>query len=198
MDSKTQSEEKGFTIIEIVVSIFILTVALVGIFTALSIVVIATSDSVDRLTATYLAQEGMEIVRNIRDTNWLKIKNEPGGGHSWIDNLGVNGANVCASGCEADYTDVSLHPTTGNYLNLMDGFYVYETTNPSETKFQRKIKIAPVPDKDDISSYIIKVVVEVSWNKKATLIEPAITAGAGSCPGANCVKVEETLYNWYK
>jgi prepilin-type N-terminal cleavage/methylation domain-containing protein len=52
---------KGFTLIELIISVFILSVAVVGIFNAFSIMIILTSDAADRLTATYLAQEGEEI-----------------------------------------------------------------------------------------------------------------------------------------
>lgn len=191
---KKIENEKGFTIIEIVVSIFILAIALIGIFSALSIVVILTSDSVDRLTANYLSQEGMEIVRNKRDTNWLKIRNDSAAGYTWTD-----GFSNCLSGCEADYTTTGSFPSaSNNYLNLKNDFYVYDASNSSPTKFQRKITISPVTDIDGKSDHIIKVIVEVSWNKKATLLEPAIMAGTGDCPGSNCVIAEETLYNWYK
>ena len=66
---------KGFTLIELVISIFLLCFVIIGVYNAFSIIVILTSDTSDRLTATYLAQEGIEIVRNIRDTNWLNMDN---------------------------------------------------------------------------------------------------------------------------
>src|ERR1035437_4630247 len=91
-----RSESKGFTIIELVISISILSVAVVGIFNALSVLIILTSDSADRLTGTYLAQEGMEIVRNIRDTNWLDMNKATLAGnvgtvYSWDNGLASNG-----------------------------------------------------------------------------------------------------------
>ena len=89
MCNKKMNSSKGFTIIELIISIFILSVALVGIFSAFSIVTILTSDSADRLTGTYLAQEGMEIVRNIRDTNWIKMDHDCSGSatctYTWLD-----------------------------------------------------------------------------------------------------------------
>jgi type II secretory pathway pseudopilin PulG len=119
---------KGFTIIELIISIFILSLAVVGIFSAFSMMVILTADAADKLTATYLAQEGMEIVRNVRDTNWLNMdlcdsgKTIPANvscPSSWVDGLTTteNGADNspvdcscpvgddCTSkGCNADYT----------------------------------------------------------------------------------------------
>jgi prepilin-type N-terminal cleavage/methylation domain-containing protein len=99
--------KNGFTIIELVISIFILSVAIVGVFSAYSMVTILTSDASDRLTATYLAQEGMEITRNVRDTNWLNIDAGNPAGATWLDGLS------CLSGCEADYTNATWTSCAG-------------------------------------------------------------------------------------
>jgi len=191
-----KTNNKGFTLIEIVISIFILSFALIGIFSAFSIIVISTSDTVNQLTATYLAQEGMELVRNTRDTNWLNMDTEYSSGstptYSWLG----NGLSDC-SNCKADYT---LFPAYGDYLNIdKDGFYSYNAGKP--TIFQRKIIVQPVDDVNEKSDHIIKVIVQVSWDKKATILSKSYKAGDidsnGNCYPENCVTTEETLYNWY-
>jgi hypothetical protein len=175
--------------------------AVVGIFSAFSVVTILTSDSIDKLTGTYLAQEGMEVVRNIRDTNWLNMDN--GSGTSWDDN-GLQ-CNIL-SGCEmkADYASIQLSGYTDDYLYLdSNGFYSYNTSNATETKIKRKIIVTPITDVDGDAEniHIIKVTVEVSWDKKATLLNPALHAGQcdidNGIPSANCIVAEDTLYNWY-
>ena len=203
--------KKGFTIIELVISIFILSIAVIGIFNALSIITILTSDSADRLTATYLAQEGMEIARNIRDTNWLSMdtaatNSNVGQVYSWVDGLvssdyGADHDQVTCSDqspCETDYVHgYMLNGTDYLYLNS-SGFYGYDQNNATKTKFIRQIIITPVEDVDNNSTtyHIIKVKVEVSWNKKATVLKNS-AALATSCGANNCVTTEETLYNWY-
>jgi len=183
----------GFTIIELVITIFILSLAVVGIFNAFSIITILTSDSSDRLTATYLAQEGMEIVRNIRDQNWLNIDVGVPAGATWLDGL-----DVCFNGCRTDYSKNQLDPWANNetdYLKIDDGNGFYNLTNGTNTKFKRKIIIThPEDDSGNPIDYILKVVVEVSWNKKATILKSGLEAG--TCED-NCIKAEETLYNWY-
>jgi len=196
----------GFTIIELVISIFILSIAVVGIFSAFSIMVILTSDTANQLTATYLAQEGMEIARNIRDINWLNMDvcaANPActpGSYTWVD--GFN----CAAGCEADYTTtgsgshlVKIYPPSGDYLNIdSNGFYSYSTTGTvTPTIFKRKIIITEIPDVDGNPPpyHIMKVIVQVSWYKKATILNSAIPAD--TCSTSNCITTEETLYDWY-
>jgi len=197
-------KEKGFTLIELVISIFILSFAVVGIFNAFSIVNILTSDSADRLTGTYLAQEGIEIVRNIRDTNWLNMDAGTLASATWSDGLS------CGSGCEADYTTgtgvsgaFAMSPWASRPLLAVAGtnsFYNY--TGGTQTKFKRKITINPLTDVDGNSTrtHIMDVIVQVSWNEKATVLYSGATAGVdcnatGKTP--NCITVEETLYNWY-
>jgi len=70
------SIKRGFTILEVIVAIFVLTVAVGGSFVLIQQTLIAASLAQSKLAAHYLAQEGIEIVRNIRDTNWLKQRSD--------------------------------------------------------------------------------------------------------------------------
>ena len=71
---------KSFTLIEIVVAIFIVTMGTVGAFSLIQRTIAFTVISSSRLVAANLAQEGIEIVRNTRDTNWLS-------GNPWDEGL---------------------------------------------------------------------------------------------------------------
>jgi len=178
-------KKSGFTIIEVAVSVFVLAVAVIGVYSAFSIVVILTLDNSDRFTAAYLAQEGIEIIRNIRDANWVA-------GNDWR-----YGLPDFENGCEADYISggVTPWPSGGNYLRVNDenGFYSYNPLG-TETKFKRKIKISTISD-PSAPDGIMKVSVEVSWDKKATIFNS--TEDAGACLESNCIILEEYMYNWY-
>lgn len=204
----------GFTIIELIISIFILSVVTVGIFSTFSIMTILTSDTADRLTATYLAQEGMEIVRNIRDTNWLNMVAGSPAGATWVDGLTVAGANNpinCDNssnhGCQVDYTTTGAGSGSklvkpfgsGSYLNIdLNGFYGYVTGgHPTTTKFKRKIIIVPVTDVDTKSDHIIKITVQVSWDAGANIFYPSRWAGECPAGASNCIEAKGTLYDWY-
>ena len=194
MNKNNLQNSKGFTIIELVISIFVLSIAIVGAYNAFTTMDILTSSSTNRFIAAYLAQEGVEIARNIRDTNW--IKNE-----YWTAGLEEN----CTDGCEADYTtfgtaDSPLYPWggSGNYLSVdSNGFYVYDYNSTDEnltaTKFKRKITVTPIVTYTDESGYqvydTLKVVVEVSWDEKANILHPTKTQDS--------IIAEEYLYNWY-
>jgi hypothetical protein len=176
--------EKGLTIIEIIITVFILSVAIIGIYSAFSVMATLTSDIFDTFVAASLAQEGVEVIRSVRDNNWLS-------GVSWYDGL-----SGCDAGCEIDYkagTPLGVKPnqhlygSVGDYLNInSNGMYSYEITNSTKTKFKRKVTIIFLPTSTEP---IAEVSVQVYWDQKPTLLNPT------GAPGS--ISVTEYLYNWY-
>lgn len=76
-----RAKSKGFTLIEVIAAIFLVTVGMGGAYTLIQRTTAFTPVVSARLTATYLAQEGIENIRNIRDTNRLE-------GEAW--NAGIS------------------------------------------------------------------------------------------------------------
>jgi prepilin-type N-terminal cleavage/methylation domain-containing protein len=76
----TTHRARAFTLVETLVAIAILTVAVAGpLFTA-NTATVATNVAHDRVTASYLAQEGIEYVRMMRDNAFLAsgLLSDPG------------------------------------------------------------------------------------------------------------------------
>jgi|GEM_PF-1879740 len=68
---RTPSRQSGQTLIETITALFILTMALVA---GLSLAIYASTQSTnnrDRVIAANLAREGIEVIRMMRDSNWL-------------------------------------------------------------------------------------------------------------------------------
>jgi len=137
---------KSFTLIEVIIAIFLLTVGTVGAFSLMQKTIAFTAISSSQLAAAYLAQEGIEVVRNIRDTNYLEAS-------SWDDGLGA------ASDYRLDHQSSSFPDIgCGNYLKYDGNFY--SCSSDASAKFQRKITITkPAADKMTIE-------VEVSWQER--------------------------------
>lgn len=139
-------KKKTFTIIETIGAIFLLSLVIGGSLSLISQLIILSSISTQKLVAAYLAQEGVEIVRNIRDTNILNNNN-------WDDKL-QNGD------WEADYNDAFLSSYSGKNLKIdQKGFYNYENGNDSQ--FKRKISISKSPD-----NTFLEVRVTVFWQER--------------------------------
>ena len=138
---------KGFTLIEILIAVTVLTIGIMACYAAITKVVSLTYLNSFRFVASRLAQEGIELVSNTRDTNWLN-------GDDWDDGL-----TSCVSGCEIDYDDTSFSsPYTGKYLKIdSNGFYNYG--DGDDSRFKRRITITEVPPDE------LKIKVEIMWSE---------------------------------
>lgn len=90
---------KSFTLIEVLIAIFLITAGMTGAFNLIQRTAVFSSISSSRLEAAYLAQEGIELVRNIRDSNWLA-------GSPW--DQGLTG---CETGCQLGTTPTKFSRT---------------------------------------------------------------------------------------
>lgn len=70
----------GFSIIEVMAAITIIVIGLVGVLSLVTQNIQVSSINKNELIASQLAQEGLELVRNIRDENWLIYGND---GNDW-------------------------------------------------------------------------------------------------------------------
>lgn len=136
-------KQKGFTLLEMIFAITIISVGVLGIYNGMSFAISNTQKAREYFMSAYLAQEGIEIVKNMRDTNWVA-------GESWDSGL------ICESGCEADYNTASSTFSSnvygsGRYLEIdANGFYSYEGGSP--TIYKRKITTSrPVGSTSTIS-----------------------------------------------
>jgi len=168
----SKKKKTGFSLLEVIIAIFVLTTGILAVMSLIYKTVASSSFSSNRLIAAYLAQEGIEIVRNIRDTNWIQIQQKIPG-KNWNDGLGLGTY-------QADYDDPSLTSITNpSYLNIEtnNGFYGYD--NGTQTSFQRTITISNGPITDSL-----EIRVDVSWRERGVTY--------------NFPPVIERLYNWYK
>lgn len=70
--ARDMKKQTGFSILEIVVAIFIITMGMVGVLSLITQNIQVQYINKNNLIASQLAQEGLELVRNKRDKNWLE------------------------------------------------------------------------------------------------------------------------------
>ena len=148
------THQKGFTLIEIIIAITVLSFGVLMVYNAFAVAASTTYANAPRLAASYLAQEGIEIIRNLRDINFINQA-------VWSAGL-LTGP--CLAGCQADYrvsATNQLESYDGNaFLGInSDGFYTYDF-GATPTIYKRKITISPISGTIDV----MKVDVLVSWN----------------------------------
>ena len=76
-----QLSARGFTLIEVMAAVAVLSIGLVGGLTVITKNLSNMRTGEDRIIAANLAAEGIELVRNVRDTNWLTT------GNNWNQNI---------------------------------------------------------------------------------------------------------------
>lgn len=157
---------RGEALIEALVALGILMVGFLGIMELLSRSLSLNRVVAQRYAASYLAAEGIEVVKNISDTN---IVNNPGDRNAWRQGLD-------AGSYEAEYGAASLEAnnTRNFYFDSATGLYDY--SGFGNTPFRRRVEISH-PNADEM-----KVNSIVDW----------ITRGGGSFT----VNVEDHFYNW--
>jgi len=134
---------------EVIIAIAIISVGLLVLVSLLSFGISSLGSAENKMIAIGLAQEGIEITRNIRDTNWLLNKRSPS---NWTDGLAAGNYRV-------QYNEASLL-SFSNIPLKKDSNGVYQYNYGINTVFYRKISIS------HISNSQIKVVSEVSWSEK--------------------------------
>lgn len=158
--------KKGFSLMEVIIAVAVITTALISSISLLVFSISGIRIGSSKTIAAGLIQEGLEIVRNTRDNNWLAYKRKPS---DWRDGLE-------ADIYEVQYNELSLrrYYEPGNYLKI-DGNGYYNYSSGIATPFKRKIII------EHIGNNQIKVISEVDWQEKGKNYN---------------IKAENLLYNW--
>jgi type II secretory pathway pseudopilin PulG len=161
---KIIKNNKGFSLAEIIIVVGIFSATIGAIFSLVLRNISVQKHNEDYLVASMLAQEGLELVRNLRDKNWL-IDPPPVDG-AWegivptnpdedyivdydfnvdhaVDDIGNDGNIEGEAGCRL-------------YINALGYYSHVVSTNP--TKYYRIVKI-----NDDMPNDKLEVTVVVQW-----------------------------------
>jgi len=137
---------KGFSFIESILAVFLVSVGVVAGLKLLTLGLKDSIDSRDQFAASLLAQEGVELVRNIRDNNWVD-NNPDTASFNGIDGSTSNGIR------KIDYNENTLTTNGGARLHMVGGFY--ERSGGTGTKFYRRIYIYNGTDTRIVTSVVI-------------------------------------------
>lgn len=130
------NNKKGFSLLEMIVVIFIISLGLVGILSLAVSSLKAGKFTKGKLVASELAQEGLEMVKNIRDENWLEEDD-------WLDGINTgDGTFIIDYTGESSIDDVpdsAASPGAKLYRDS-NGWYQHSSSTV-DTVFYRIIKV---------------------------------------------------------
>jgi prepilin-type N-terminal cleavage/methylation domain-containing protein len=166
--------KKGFTIIESLIAIAVLVTVVMGTMAVVQTGISSYIYSKDQIVAFYLAQEGFEQIRNLRDENRLKNLH-------WLAGISQQSSDPCYFS-NACYVDVVANPVPIRcgasgcpvLRQSATGYFGYDL-GWSPSKFTRVITLRSI-NEDEIA-----ITVEVSWVKGIVSRE---------------FKARENLLNW--
>ena len=176
MKTNFKDNQVGFGLIEVTISIYILIMGLLGIMSLLHQSQKAQYANENTLVAAQLAQEGIELVRNVRDNNWL----DPGISDWRMDIIGGLGGDVDQD-FAIDYngrssidpvTDIN-DPGAKLYINA-DNLYTH-ISSATTTMFSR------VVEKTNPELKYMQITSKVKWSERGNDHEYVIST---------------YLYNW--
>jgi prepilin-type N-terminal cleavage/methylation domain-containing protein len=190
--AQTARASRGFTILETLVAIAILLISIAGPLTIAEKSLVTAANSENQMIASYLAEDLMEYIENIRDNNLLLINN--GSGTSWLAIKGENMLDICSTtgnstACDFDTMQSAVSPTITTChaeaiksalngqnvcqlyldptpLNASDGSSYYSSTQTSgapATKFWRGFTVTPMSSNNATATSTL-VTVTVEWN----------------------------------
>jgi prepilin-type N-terminal cleavage/methylation domain-containing protein len=171
---KILNSKRGFTLVETLVAIAILTVAIAGPITIASKGLAAAMFARDQITAFYLAQEAVEFIRNKRDENNIKGF----GASNWLKDL-----QTCfgATPCSIDVTaasDNAIKNCSGTDclpLKYDSNMGLYGYSSGDDSIFTRNVKM------ETIEANEASIEVSLSW--RTGLVQKSFV-------------VTEHIFNW--
>lgn len=191
---KNTRTEKGFTMVEVLVAITLFSIAVAGVITAAVQGGININYAKMRLTANYLAQEGVELMRAKRDSYVLDNSTDFETGWSTFVTEALTN---CTSGgpCDIDVADTSTTIVGGSaplglrYIPCASGCqityeggsglgYFSHSSLGTPTPYTRRLTVVTFP----FSPNELEVTSTVTWQEGTS---------------TQSVIVSESLFNWY-
>ena len=192
-----KSPIQGMSLIETIVAVTILAAAIVGPMTLAAQSLKASRYARSELIATHLAEEGVEVIHNIRDNN---ITNYPTG--SWLANIFSSTTPACNASCAIDVTQgdatlvwatTAIIPCVPNclvlgqvYYNPKTGLYKQSATPPVSpwvaTQFSRAVTVEGIDD-------------PINPLRQARVTVVVSYPGYGSIP--RNITIVDDIYNWF-
>ncbi len=171
---KNRKTFSAFSFIEVMLSIFMLSVGIISVISIMVSGIEKTTQSRRYFVASLLSQEGVELVRNIRDMNARKDQ------ESFL--------GITAGWKIIDFSGVTLYNANSSNvaLNLYGGYY-RNTTLGTKTLFSRKILIQGTGDTRTVYSTVV-------WEDGSF---PSSAPTVGNCNlSSKCVFTKIILNRW--
>jgi prepilin-type N-terminal cleavage/methylation domain-containing protein len=166
---KSKKNNRGFTLVETLVAISILSLSVLATFGAVQNGLRYSGITKDQITAFFLIQEGMEYVKNMRDEN--DLNNLGGNPRSWLYGMSASAGDPCYFGktCELDLNNSPTWKTCSGSFGTCDLLYTDSSTGAmgynagwTPTTYRREMQFSTVAG----NTSEIRLTINVSWTNR--------------------------------
>ena len=175
MQAMYTKKNKGFTLVETLVAISILSLSIAATFTAVQNGIQNSTIAKDQTIAFYLAQEAMEYIKNKRDNNALATLNNPDAPTNWLVGMSAVAGDPCRFDkvCRIDSPNKTIVECgsvaiTSNPPNVCPNLKQEASSSLyghldgwTDTRFKREIQFQEV-----FINREVRVFVTVSWTSR--------------------------------
>lgn len=185
--------KNGFSIIQVVVAIVIFGMTLSATVSLVGTVIKQVAVNKQRITAIYLAQECLELARNVRDSSWEQNfpwdcvfgENYSEGDRYTIESSAINPTITIQADhnlsdyCQNDFGVQVDRLATQEEAKLFIEYNRYthapsDTETVQSTRFYRTMKLSDIK-KDDNIPYQLTVNCEVSWDDETIMLSEILS-----------------------
>jgi prepilin-type N-terminal cleavage/methylation domain-containing protein len=175
---KNSKFNRGFSLIEVLVTLLILSFGIAAVTFLMAANIQSSIDAKNQIIASQLAQEGAELVRNLKDNRNSDLYNLTKGGSPY-NNLRI------------DMTMSKLDSGPDKRLYLNGNFYTHSLAGTS-TKFFRTLSLEVEGDATETpSSRVVTALIYVTWNNEGFVGELSNLTNCNT--GNKCVSVVSKL-----
>lgn len=182
-----KNNNSGFTIIELLISCMVISVGFLSVMSMITNAFSQTMPLSSNLTASYLTQEGFEVVRRIRDTNFNELYSSgstPDPNWYWTEGLIDEGVDSTTGSVYYGSTELGNNQINNLYVDSQGLFSYEDTGEENKTSFKREITLERknYEYNDGVTTEYLLVTVEVSWLEKGNV---------------KTHQASTKLFNWY-
>lgn len=169
MTKNKLKRNNGFTLVETLVAISILSISIAATFTAVQNGIQNSTEARDQTVAFFLAQEAVEYIKNMRDQNALNSIN--GGANNWLTGISDLASDPCYFGkvCRVDaitqntsYCGMAFDTCSVLNQNSTSGLFSYTSGSGwNTTVFKRELRFREVVPNEEV-----EITVRMSWSSR--------------------------------
>jgi len=206
MTNRSIIDSSGQTLVEVMVALFVLTAGLLGILSLLAQSIAISKETTDETIATYLAEEGLELARNVVDHDmYQRVRGYQG----WSQEQGYVDPTFQAPGdyYQLDYTFCSVGVGLGSSCPSLSA---YNANKIEPLDFDPEIDLYGYPEDLPVGDDNILIVtpytrdIHVAYGENADgsentnwlIVDSIVTWSTGAFT-SQTVDLEDYFYNWH-